>query len=63
MVDLTSLLTEWETEIQHLEAVMQQQPPRQRQQRQLRQRLRQAYQLKQLLTGLGQQLLPYLSGT
>jgi hypothetical protein len=57
MRELTSLLTEWETEIQYLEAVIRQQQPRQ--QRQLRRRLHQAYQSKQLLTGLSQQLLIY----
>jgi hypothetical protein len=55
MGELTSLLTEWETEIQHLEAVIRHQPPRQ--QRQLRRRLHQAYRSQQLLTGLSQQLL------
>jgi len=55
MVDITSLLTEWETEIQQLEVILQQKKPRRQQQR-LRLRLQAAYQSKQLLNGLGQQL-------
>ena len=55
MVHITSLLTEWETEIQLLELTLQQTKPSQQKQ-QLRLRLRTAYQSQQLLCGLSQQL-------
>ncbi len=56
MVEFTSLLTEWETEIQQLEVAIQHEKTR-RQQQQLRLRLRKACQSRQLLAGLSQQLL------
>lgn len=56
MLDVSSLLTEWESEIQQLELAIQHEKAHQ-QLRRLRLRLRTAYQSRALLTGLGQQLL------
>ncbi len=56
MLEVTSLLTEWESEIQQLELAIQHEKVYQRLRR-LRQQLRAAYQSRTLLTGLGQQLL------
>lgn len=56
MLDVTTLLTEWTSEIQQLELAIQHEKV-QRQLRRLQRRLQAAHQSYALLTSLGQQLL------